>query len=84
MSFSFVTLLGIGYDLLVDVLRYVSPTSWIQSAYQDRYNRSVLIHKDARLMTDMCIIAYFRQCIKGKEGNTIRELTRELVSHTPY
>ncbi|CAN8299170.1 unnamed protein product [Cochlearia groenlandica] len=106
---------GIGYDILVDVLRYVSPSHvvkinisapsknlphgmfWldgnddetahlieIQSAYQDSFNRSVLIQKDARLMRDMRVIAYFRQCIKGKEVNTIKELTHELASHIPY
>ncbi|CAH2073140.1 unnamed protein product [Thlaspi arvense] len=106
---------GIGYDLLVDVLRYVSPSHvvkinisvhgknlpdglfWldgnddetahlieIQSAYQDSFNRSVLIQKDARLMRDTRIIAYFRQCIKGKEVNTIKELTHELASLAPY
>ncbi|CAA7039055.1 unnamed protein product [Microthlaspi erraticum] len=107
---------GIGYDLLVDVLRYVSPSHvvkinisaysknlpaglfWlddgngdetahlmeIQSAYQDSFNRSVLIQKDARLLRDMRICAYFRQCIKGKEVNTIKELTQELASHIPY
>lgn len=45
---------------------------------------SVLIQKDGRLLRDMRIIAYFRQCIKGKEVNTIKELTHELASHIPY
>ncbi|CAN8256676.1 unnamed protein product [Cochlearia groenlandica] len=107
---------GIGYEILVDILRYVSPSHvvkinisahnknlptglfWlgnddydetahlieIQSAYQDRFNRSVLIQKNAHLMRDMRIIAYFRQCIKGKEVNTIKELTQELAFHIPY
>jgi len=35
-------------------------------------------------MRDMRIIAYFRQCFKGKEVNTIKELTHELASHIPY
>ncbi|KAI4343803.1 hypothetical protein L6164_011111 [Bauhinia variegata] len=74
---------GVGYDLLVDILKYVSPTHvvkisisaanknlpagafWldgeydgtvnlieINSAFQDSFNRSVLVQKDARLLRD--------------------------------
>ncbi|XP_010540303.1 PREDICTED: polynucleotide 5'-hydroxyl-kinase NOL9-like [Tarenaya hassleriana] len=106
---------GIGYDMLVDMLRYVSPTHvvkvnisaetknlpaglfWLDgnqeetinlmeigSAYRDSFNRSVLIQKDTRLMRDMRIIAYFKQCIRDKEVGTIKELAHELASHTPY
>ncbi|XP_010546096.1 PREDICTED: polynucleotide 5'-hydroxyl-kinase NOL9-like isoform X2 [Tarenaya hassleriana] len=106
---------GIGYDMLVDVLGYVSPTHvvkinisaepknlpaglfWldrnheetvnlieIQSAYRDSLSRSVLIQKDTRLMRDVRIVAYFRQCIRDKEVSTVKELAHELASHTPY
>ncbi|ESQ41047.1 hypothetical protein EUTSA_v10015920mg, partial [Eutrema salsugineum] len=54
------------------VLRTLSSDIYVFFLY------SVLIQKDARLMRDTRIIAYFRQCIKGKEVNTIKD------SHIPY
>lgn len=37
-----------------------------------------------RLMRDRRIIAYFKQCIKGKEVDTTKELSQELASLVPY
>lgn len=107
---------GIGYDILVDILKYIAPSHvvkinistgrknlpsgafWlddnnyrlgnlieIKSAHQDTLNRSVLIQKDASLMRDFRIMAYFRQCIPSEKNiNTIRELAHELASLPPY
>ncbi|KAF8115840.1 hypothetical protein N665_0025s0287 [Sinapis alba] len=107
---------GIGYDVLVEVLRYVSPSHvvkinidihkknlppglfWldsnddddaahlieIQSAYRASYHRSAAEKHDRRMMRDRRIIAYFKQSIKGKEVDTIKELSHELASHVPY
>ncbi|CAF1787291.1 unnamed protein product [Brassica napus] len=106
---------GIGYHVLVDVLRYVSPSHvvkiniydynknlpaglfWldgyhdeiphlmeIQSAYRVSYKRSAAEKHDRRLMRDARIIAYFKQCIKGKEVDTNKELSYELASLVPY
>lgn len=45
----------------------------------------VLIRKDARLLRDVRLIAYFRQ-IFPSDGNisTIKELARALCAHPPY
>lgn len=108
---------GIGYDLLVNMLRYISPTHVVQirttaqnknlplgafwldeeqeregldlieinSARQDSYNRSVLVLKDAKLMRDLRIYAYFRQCIPSEmDICTFKELGLALASHPPY
>ncbi|KAK1564430.1 hypothetical protein Q3G72_003078 [Acer saccharum] len=106
---------GIGYDILVDILRYIMPTNvvkinisfdkknlpagafWldgncngdvnlieINSARQDSFNRSVLIQKDARLLRDLRIMAYFRQCFPSNQNTTIKELAHALASHPPY
>ncbi|KAJ4883053.1 Polynucleotide 5'-hydroxyl-kinase NOL9 [Raphanus sativus] len=106
---------GLGYHVLVDVLRYVSPSHvvkinieihkknlpaglfWldgyhderphlieIQSAYPVSYYRSAAEKHARRLMRDRRIIAYFKQCIKGKEVDTTKELSQELASLVPY
>ncbi|CAK8578378.1 unnamed protein product [Lathyrus sativus] len=107
---------GVGYDVLVDMLKYICPTHivkigistenknlpagkfWldgehdgtiklleINSARQDSLDRSVLVQKDARLMRDLRIMAYFRQCFpSGSDISTIKELARSLAFHCPY
>lgn len=107
---------GTGYEILVDMLKYISPTHvvkinisaesknlpggsfWldgdgdgmvniieIKSARMDSYNRSVLIQKDARVLRDLRIMAYFRQCFPSDEPiTTIKELAFALASHSPY
>ncbi|KAB1999943.1 hypothetical protein ES319_D12G196600v1 [Gossypium barbadense] len=107
---------GIGYEILVDMLRYICPTHvvkinisaesknlpggafWldgdcdgmvniveIKSAQQDNFNRSVLVQKDASLLRDLRIMAYFRQCFPSdKPITTIKELAHALASHPPY
>ncbi|KAH7864996.1 hypothetical protein Vadar_000927 [Vaccinium darrowii] len=107
---------GIGYDLLVDMLKYISPTHvvkicisaesknlpagafWldegqdatgmlieVNSARQDYLKRSVLVHKDARLLRDLRIMAYFRQCFSSDLSiTTIKELAYALAAHPPY
>ncbi|KAL3748319.1 hypothetical protein ACJRO7_009538 [Eucalyptus globulus] len=107
---------GVGFDVLVKTLRYISPTHvvkinisaesknlppghfWldedydesvhlieIKSARQDSFNRSVLTQKDARLLRDMRITAYFRQCFPSSSNITkLKELAHALASHPPY
>ncbi|XP_062169545.1 polynucleotide 5'-hydroxyl-kinase NOL9 [Alnus glutinosa] len=107
---------GVGYDILVDMLKYIVPTHvvkinisaesknlpagafWldedcdkmvnlieINSARQDSYNRSVLVQKDARLLRDLRLMAYFRQCFPSNLNiTTIKELAHALASHSPY
>ncbi|KAE9467321.1 hypothetical protein C3L33_00767, partial [Rhododendron williamsianum] len=140
---------GIGYDLLVDMLKHISPTHivkicisaesknlpagafWldeghdvtgtlieINSARQDSLKRSyvlhyllkcsglyfevyrlcssflhylsivllrVLVHKDARLLRDLRVMAYFRQCFPSDLSiTTIKELAYALAAHPPY
>ncbi|XP_022768005.1 polynucleotide 5'-hydroxyl-kinase NOL9 isoform X2 [Durio zibethinus] len=109
---------GTGYEILVDMLKYISPTHvvkiyisaqnknlpggafWfdgdgdcdgmvniieIKSARQDSFNRSVLVQKDACLLRDLRIMAYFRQCFPSdKPITTIKELAYALASHSPY
>lgn len=107
---------GVGYDILVDMLRYIAPTHvvkintyserknlpagtfWLEdcedekvnlieinSALQDSYKRSILVQKDARLLRDSRIIAYFRQCFSSYlDFKTIKELANALASHPPY
>ncbi|KAJ6672472.1 hypothetical protein OIU85_013779 [Salix viminalis] len=107
---------GVGYDILVDMLRHIAPTHvvkinitserknlpggkfWlddgyggqvnlieINSARQDSFNRSVLIQKDACLLRDLRIMAYFRQCFPSNLNiTTIKELANALASHPPY
>ncbi|CAN1216427.1 Polynucleotide 5'-hydroxyl-kinase NOL9 [Linum perenne] len=107
---------GVGYDILVDMLRYIAPTHvvkidtsstrknlpagkfWLDgdadlevnlieifSANQDSFNRSVLVKKDAHLLRDLRIMAYFRQCFPDTlKVDTIKELANALASHPPY
>ncbi|KAI3464019.1 hypothetical protein Pfo_020682 [Paulownia fortunei] len=107
---------GIGYEILVDMLKYMSPTHvvkirisaenknlpagafWlnegnadaatvieINAALQDHLKRSVLVQKDARLLRDLRVMAYFRQCFPSDMTiSTIKELARALAAHTPY
>ncbi|XP_022994627.1 polynucleotide 5'-hydroxyl-kinase NOL9 [Cucurbita maxima] len=57
----------------------------IRSARQDAFNRSILVQKDASLMRDLRIMAYFRQCFpKDRSITTIKELAHALASHPPY
>ncbi|XP_015882700.3 polynucleotide 5'-hydroxyl-kinase NOL9 [Ziziphus jujuba] len=57
----------------------------IGSARQDSFNRSVLVQKDARLLRDLRIMAYFRQCFPSNlKITTIKELAHALASHPPY
>ncbi|XP_057443033.1 polynucleotide 5'-hydroxyl-kinase NOL9-like [Lotus japonicus] len=57
----------------------------INSARQDSLNRSVLVQKDARLLRDLRIMAYFRQCFPSDSDiSTIKELAHSLASHCPY
>ncbi|XP_057514959.1 polynucleotide 5'-hydroxyl-kinase NOL9 [Actinidia eriantha] len=107
---------GIGYDILVDMLKYISPTHvvkicisaesknlpagafWldegqnetvtlmeISTARQDSLKRSVLVQKDSRLLRDLRIMAYFRQCFPSDLNiTTIKELAHALAAHSPY
>ncbi|GFP79971.1 polynucleotide 5'-hydroxyl-kinase nol9 [Phtheirospermum japonicum] len=107
---------GIGYELIVDMLKHMSPTHvvkirisaesknlppgafWLNeenaddvtiveigSARQDYLKRSVLVQKDARLLRDLRVMAYFRQCFPSDMTiSTIKELARALASHPPY
>ncbi|XP_022136987.1 polynucleotide 5'-hydroxyl-kinase NOL9 [Momordica charantia] len=107
---------GIGYEILVDMLKYIAPTHvvkinisaesknlpagafWleeedcgttnlieIRSARQDAFNRSILVQRDAGLMRDLRIMAYFRQCFpRDCNITTIKELAHALASHPPY
>ncbi|KAI5683583.1 hypothetical protein M9H77_04811 [Catharanthus roseus] len=107
---------GIGYDILVDILKYICPSHvvkirisaetknlpagafWldeeecctatlveINSARQDSFNRSVLIQKDSRLLRDLHMMAYFRQCFPSDMCiTTIKELAHALAAHPPF
>ena len=45
----------------------------------------VLVQKDAHLMRDLRIIAYFRQCVASNLNiTTIKELANALASQPPY
>lgn len=45
----------------------------------------VLVQKDARLLRDLRIMAYFRQCFPSNLNiTTIKELAHALASHPPY
>ncbi|KAL5722453.1 hypothetical protein ACHQM5_005971 [Ranunculus cassubicifolius] len=108
---------GIGYELLVSMLRYISPTHVIQvritaqsknlpsgafwldeekreneglnlieiyAAREDSYRHSVLTLKDAKLIRDLRIKAYFRQCFPENMEFSFKELAYALCSHPPY
>ncbi|RWR80312.1 polynucleotide 5'-hydroxyl-kinase NOL9 [Cinnamomum micranthum f. kanehirae] len=106
---------GIGYDILVEMLRHISPTHvvkmrvsvesknlpsgafWfddsqkghvslieISATFRDSLKRSV-IQKDAHLLRDTRIMAYFRQCFPHEMNiTTSEELAHALASHPPY
>ncbi|KAG2679077.1 hypothetical protein I3843_11G034000 [Carya illinoinensis] len=66
------------YDGMVSLIE-------INSARQDSYNRSVLVQKDAQLLRDLRIMAYFRQCFPSDlDITTIKELAHALACHPPY
>ncbi|CAA3026463.1 polynucleotide 5 -hydroxyl-kinase NOL9 [Olea europaea subsp. europaea] len=107
---------GIGYEILVDMLKYISPTHvvkicisseiknlpagafWldegntnrvtvieINSARRDHLKRSLLVQKDSRLLRDLRVMAYFRQCFPSEMNiSTIKELAHALAAHPPY
>ncbi|KAK1297866.1 Polynucleotide 5'-hydroxyl-kinase NOL9 [Acorus calamus] len=57
----------------------------IDAARQDSSKRSVLVRKDARLMRDLRLIAYFRQCFPSDMNiTTYKELAHALASLPPY
>ncbi|KAL6181539.1 hypothetical protein ACLB2K_048194 [Fragaria x ananassa] len=57
----------------------------ISSARQDSLNRSVLVQKDARLLRDIRLMAYFSRCFSSNLNiSTIKELAHALASHPPY
>ncbi|GAV74388.1 MobB domain-containing protein/Clp1 domain-containing protein [Cephalotus follicularis] len=105
---------GIGYDILVDMLKYIAPTHvvkisistesknlpagafWSNGDYPAavnlieihsacEVNRSVPNQKNARLLRDLRIMAYFQQCFPSDLNiTTIKELAHALASHPPY
>ncbi|KAF7806137.1 polynucleotide 5'-hydroxyl-kinase NOL9 [Senna tora] len=57
----------------------------INSARQDSFNRSLLVQKDARLVRDLRIMAYFRQCFPSdRDITTIKEFAHALSTHRPF
>ncbi|XP_039685114.1 polynucleotide 5'-hydroxyl-kinase NOL9 [Medicago truncatula] len=53
--------------------------------YPARQDSSVPAQKDARLVRDSRIIAYFRQCFPSDSDiSTIKDLANSLTSHCPY
>ncbi|KAL5066310.1 hypothetical protein RYX36_028047 [Vicia faba] len=57
----------------------------INSARHDSLNRSLLVQKDASLLRDLRIMAYFRRCFPSDSNiSTIKELAHSLTSHCPY
>ncbi|XP_057251206.1 polynucleotide 5'-hydroxyl-kinase NOL9 [Beta vulgaris subsp. vulgaris] len=57
----------------------------ITSARKDSYNRTVLVAKEARLIRELRLMAYFRQCFPSNMSiTTIKELAHALADHTPY
>ncbi|XP_010936308.1 polynucleotide 5'-hydroxyl-kinase NOL9 [Elaeis guineensis] len=106
---------GIGYDMLVKMLRYMSPshvvqirisaesknlptgTFWLNgsqkhsaklfeicAAPKESLNRQVLIKKDACMIRDLRLIAYFRQCLpRDLDISTYQELVHSLALIPP-
>ncbi|GAB2223764.1 hypothetical protein Droror1_Dr00004504 [Drosera rotundifolia] len=57
----------------------------IDSARRDSYNRSVLVQKEARLIRDFRLMAYFRQCFPSDVSlGTIKELAHAIACRPPY
>ncbi|KAJ6802004.1 polynucleotide 5'-hydroxyl-kinase NOL9-like [Iris pallida] len=109
---------GIGYDLLVEMLRYTSPTHVVQirgpaerknlpsgmfwldgnaegsaklieirAAQNQSSSQSarVSIRKDACILRELRLIAYFRQCLpRDFNISSHKELVHSLASTTPY
>ncbi|KAG2400305.1 Polynucleotide 5'-hydroxyl-kinase [Vigna angularis] len=82
---------GVGYDVLVDMLNYISPTHVVKiSTSSENKNLPagefwVLFQKDARPLRDLRIMAYFRQCFSSDLNiSTMKELAHALASHCPY
>ncbi|XP_042002168.1 polynucleotide 5'-hydroxyl-kinase NOL9-like [Salvia splendens] len=108
---------GIGYEILVEMLRYISVTHvvklqrsvlarnlpdgafWlnegdadsattvieINAPSQNHLNSTAPMRKDARLLRDLRLMAYFRQCFPSDTSiSTIKELSHALASHPPY
>ncbi|KAG2384122.1 Polynucleotide 5'-hydroxyl-kinase [Vigna angularis] len=82
---------GVGYDVLVDMLKYISPTHVVKiSTSSENKNLPagefwVLFQKDARPLRDLRIMAYFRQCFSSDSNiSTMKELAHALASHCPY
>ncbi|XP_057780713.1 polynucleotide 5'-hydroxyl-kinase NOL9 [Salvia miltiorrhiza] len=110
---------GIGYEILVEMLRYISATHvvklqrpvstknlpdgafWlnegdadadavttvieINAPPQNHFSSSAPMRKDARLLRDLRVMAYFRQCFPSDMIiSTIKELSHALAAHPPY
>lgn len=109
---------GIGYDLLVEILRYTSPTHVVQilisaerknlpsgmfwldgnaegsaklieihAAQNESTSQSarVSIRKDACILRELRLIAYFRQCLpRDFNISSHKELVHSLASTPPY
>lgn len=57
----------------------------ISSARKDSKNRSVLVQKEARLIRELRLMAYFRQCFPSNMNvTTIKELAHALALYPPY
>ncbi|XP_041997864.1 polynucleotide 5'-hydroxyl-kinase NOL9-like [Salvia splendens] len=109
---------GIGYEILVEMLRYISVTHvvklqrlvlarnlpdgafWLNEGDADATTTTVIeinapsqnhltstapMREDARLLRDLRLMAYFRQCFPSDTSiSTIKELSHALASHPPY
>ncbi|KAL2935945.1 Polynucleotide 5'-hydroxyl-kinase NOL9 [Bienertia sinuspersici] len=57
----------------------------ITSARKDSRNQSLLVRKEAHLIRELRLMAYFRQCFPSNMSiTTVKELAHALSSHTPY
>ncbi|KAK2384945.1 polynucleotide 5'-hydroxyl-kinase NOL9 [Trifolium repens] len=57
----------------------------IRSACRDSLNGTVLVQNNGRLVRDLRLMAYFRQCLPSDSNiSTIKELAHSLTSHCPY
>ncbi|KAI3943925.1 hypothetical protein MKW92_025848 [Papaver armeniacum] len=89
---------GNGYDALVEMLRYIAPTHMVQvristesknlpagAFWLEEDQELVTIRKDASLIRDLKIFAYFRQCfLSDFSVDTFKELAQALTAHRPY
>ncbi|KAK7259122.1 hypothetical protein RIF29_24720 [Crotalaria pallida] len=82
---------GVVYDVLVDMLKYICPTYVVKIGISSE-NKNLpagefwlLVRKDSRLLRDLRIMAYFRQCFPSDSDiSIIKELEHSLASHCPY